>query len=126
LGLSDLRILSYQLTALKHFVDLTINRWHSSGMKYSRTLGWTLLFIFLGYFGAAIFYAYLVSGIDAQTLLACPVCGCVITIGQSNLQRFAHLVLGFGTINALLFVAIGWLGIFMVRLVKRTTLLRPS
>jgi hypothetical protein len=77
----------------------------------------TLFFVALGYFGAAVFYSYLV-GINLQTQIACPVCPHIDSLG-TPLYKFVSRVLALGTLNSLLFVLIGWTIILLERFAER-------
>jgi len=71
----------------------------------------------LGYFGAAVFYSYLI-GINAQTRIACPVCPCILSSG-TPIHKFLSRVLVLGTLNGLLFVLVGWLVISSMSFIRR-------
>jgi hypothetical protein len=86
-------------------------------MKLNKKIGFTLALAFLGYLGAAIFYSYLI-GLNLQTQYACPVCPHIVG-PDSPLSKFVRRVLGLGTLNAALFVFVGWSLREMARLVKR-------
>ncbi len=73
---------------------------------------WMLLLASLGYLGAAAFYSHL-SSINAQRW-ACPVCPNIDGFG-APIHKFAERVMMLGTLNALIFVAIGWLIISLAR-----------
>ena len=83
-----------------------------------RRIALTLTFTVLGYVGAAVFYSYLI-GLDWQTPIACPVCPHILSFGESH--KFARRVIIFGTLNAALFITIGWLFIGIARLARRIT-----
>ena len=87
-------------------------------MKLDKNLRWTLLFAGLGYFGAALFYSYLL-GINAQIQIACPVCPHIDSFGETHLHKFLSRVIRLGTLNAALFLLIGWLVILLVRSTRR-------
>jgi len=76
----------------------------------------TLALAVLGYVGAAVFYSYLI-GLNWQTPIACPVCPYIISPWETH--KFARRVAMFGTLNAALFVTIGWLFIGTTRLARR-------
>jgi hypothetical protein len=86
-------------------------------VKINKNRCWTLFFVALGYFGAAVFYSYLV-GINVQTQIACPVCPHIDSLG-THLHKFVSRVMTLGTLNALLFVLIGWTFISLARFTKR-------
>ena len=86
-------------------------------MTPHKNQGWTLFFAVLGYLGAAVFYSYLI-GINAQTQIACPVCPHILSIG-TPIHKFVTRVLVLGTLNALFFLIMGWLVIYLVRLIRR-------
>ena len=88
-----------------------------SAVKSNNKIAFTLLLAFLGYLGAAIFYSYLI-GLNLQTQYACPLCPHIIGPG-SRLSNFVRWVLGLGTLNAALFVFVGWLFFGVARFVKR-------
>ena len=86
-------------------------------MKTTRKHAWTLLFIGLGYLGAAAFYSYL-FGINAQTPIACPICPHIDSI-EAPIPKFVRRVLVLGTLNAVFFVVVGWLVISLASLIGR-------
>jgi len=86
-------------------------------VKINENHWWTLFFVALGYFGAAVFYSYLV-GINVQTQIACPVCPHIDSLG-TPLHKFVSRVSALGTLNALLFVLVGWTVISLARFTKR-------
>jgi hypothetical protein len=86
-------------------------------VKINENHWWTLFFVALGYFGAAVFYSYLV-GINVQTQIACPVCPQIDSLG-TPLHKFVSRVMTLGTLNALLFVLMGWTFISLARFTKR-------
>ena len=87
-------------------------------MKLDKNLRWTIFFAGLGYFGAALFYSYLL-GINVQIQIACPVCLYLDNFGGTPLHKFLSRVIPLGTLNAVLFLFIGWLVIFSVRFTRR-------
>lgn len=89
------------------------------GMRLNNKAAFTLALAFLGYLGAAIFYSYLI-GLNLQTQYACPVCPHILSLG-SPLSKFGRRVLGLGTLNAALFVLLGWSFLGVRRLVNRMT-----
>ena len=86
-------------------------------MKLDKNLRWTLFFAGLGYFGAALFYTY-IFGINVKFQIACPVCLYIDTIGGTPLHKFLSRVIPLGTLNAVLFLLIGWLVIFLLRFTR--------
>ena len=60
----------------------------------------------LGYFGAGLFYGYLL-GFDTQTPLTCPVCPHITGLGDP-LHKFLMRTFILGSLNALLLVSVGW------------------
>ena len=82
-----------------------------SRIALSLTLG------FLGYVGAAIFYSYLI-GLDWQTPLACPVCPHILSMGEP-IHKFIRRVIVLGTMNAVLFMIMGWFFVGMARLARK-------
>jgi hypothetical protein len=75
------------------------------------------VFCSFAYFGTAVFYSYL-AGINVQTQIACLVCPHVDSLG-TPLHKFLSRVLALGTLNALLFVLIGWTIISLASFTKR-------
>jgi len=86
-------------------------------VKLHKNQGWTLLFVALGYLGAAVFYSYLV-GINANIQIFCLVCPHITSSG-SPVPKFIYRTLGLGTLNALFLLLAGWSIIFFVRFIKR-------
>jgi hypothetical protein len=86
-------------------------------VKINKNRCWTLFFVALGYFGAAVFYSYLV-GINLQIQTACPVCPHIDSLG-THLHKFVSRVMTLGTLNALLFILIGWTFTSLARFTKR-------
>ena len=78
---------------------------------------WTLLFIALGYLGAATFYSYLI-GIDANRQIFCLVCPHIDSVAPP-VPQFFQRTLVIGTLNAFFLLVVGWMVIFLVRLTKR-------
>jgi hypothetical protein len=72
----------------------------------------TLVFLFLGYLGAAISYSHLI-GFNTTTPFLCPVCPNIDGLGDP-IPKFIQRVAVPGTFNALLFMMVGWLLVFMV------------
>jgi hypothetical protein len=99
------------------------NSWdYESGggkMKPSNRIVFTLALAFLGYLGAAAFYSYLI-GLNLQTQYACPVCPSITSLG-SPFSKFMGSVLALGTLNAALFMSLGWLLVGAARLAKRVS-----
>ena len=75
----------------------------------------TAAFIFLGYLGAANFYFYLI-GPSAPLPLACLTCPNILSSGDP-LRKFIWRVAVTGTLNAILFLAVGWFLVFLARMV---------
>lgn len=71
----------------------------------------------LGYIGAGLFYGYLL-GFDTQTLLSCPVCPHILSLGDP-LHKFLARTLVLGTLNALLLASVGWCLLGLVMVAKR-------
>ena len=88
-------------------------------MKVHKNHWWTLLFVGLGYLGAAIFYSYLV-GINANRQIFCLVCPDITSSGPP-VPKFIHRTLVFGTLHAVFMLLIGWSIIFLVRLIRRAS-----
>jgi hypothetical protein len=89
-----------------------------SSLKFvTKSDRWTLLFIALGYLGAATFYSYLI-GINANSQLFCLVCPHIFSVAPP-VSQFFQRTLVIGTLNALLLLVVGWTVIFLVRLTKR-------
>ena len=84
---------------------------------------WTIVLAAAGFFGAAIFYSPYI-GLNAQTPLTCPVCPNIDGAYVLPVTRFLRDTLIGGTLNAALFVSVGWVAWGIVRSakwVKRTT-----
>lgn len=81
-------------------------------------IGATLAFAFLGYVGAAVYCSYLI-GLNWRTSLTCPLCGgCVLSVGDP-FRKFVSRVMVDGTVNAILFIGVGWCLVGMARLAMR-------
>ena len=76
----------------------------------------TLLFVGLGYLGAAAFYSYLV-GINANIQIVCPVCPHITSSGPP-VPKFVYRTMVLGTLNALFVLLFGW-SIIFVRFIRR-------
>src|SRR5262249_32655224 len=81
----------------------------------TRALVLTLAFACLGYIGAASYYGFLVGLNTPQNNLECPVCLHIFQIGDP-VQKFVRRTIGLGTVNALLFVLVGWIPVLSLRL----------
>jgi hypothetical protein len=81
-----------------------------------RSLKLTLLVAVIGYVGAASFY---LPWLNIQHQWACPLCPHILSVGQTPTQKFIHRTIGFGTMNAALFVAAGWLIAVAYRGIRR-------
>jgi hypothetical protein len=94
---------------LKAFADF----WTSDVKQHKRGLGITAILVLMGYVGAAYFHDYLLGLHPALNLyqfrFICPPCGCMLTVGGSPVGEFIRRMFGFGTVNAIVFVAVGWL-----------------
>ncbi|MGA8153265.1 MAG: hypothetical protein WB952_20095 [Terriglobales bacterium] len=88
-------------------------------MKLHWKLMLTVALAYLGYLGAAVFYSYLI-GIRVQTEYLCLFCPHLFVVGDASTphQKFVHYVLSYGTFNAVLFVAVGWVLFGLARLVR--------
>jgi hypothetical protein len=75
-------------------------------MTKCKALAITLSFIALGYTGAAVSYAYLI-GLNANFPYLCPVCPDIFSLG-SPFGKFIERMIALGTVNAALFIAVGW------------------
>jgi hypothetical protein len=76
----------------------------------------TLAFVFFGYLGAANFYFYLI-GPSAPLPLPCLACPNILSSGDA-LRKFIWRVAVGGTLNALIFLAVGWLLVLLVRIAR--------
>ncbi len=94
-------------------------------MKHPKT-AFTLVLIGLGYLGAAMFYWrwwprwYATEVYYQLASAACPVCPNIDSMG-TDVQKFLGRTAFLGAINAMLFVAGGWLLLGVVRLIRRIT-----
>ena len=86
-------------------------------MTRPRCVALSLGLALLGYVGAAVFYSYLI-GLNWQTPLACLVCPHILSMGDP-FHKFVRRVMILGTLNATLFLAIGWLFVGAARLGRR-------
>jgi hypothetical protein len=77
----------------------------------------TIIFLALGYVGAAVYYGYLL-GFDSQTQLTCPLCPHILGRG-APLKKFILYTFISGTVNAICAIALGWLLVGLVRFAKR-------
>jgi len=82
--------------------------------RSKHTLYTSLVFVLLGYAGAAIFYGH--PGLRPFPL--CPVCPYVDASGSHIGRTIAGTVI-FGTPNAVLFAGVGWLLIALYKLGNR-------
>jgi hypothetical protein len=73
----------------------------------SKAIVFSGVLLFLGYVGAGLFYGYLL-GFNTQTPVTCPVCPHILSM-ENNIHKFIRRTIVLGTLNGLLFVAIGWL-----------------
>lgn len=89
-------------------------------MRLNKNYLWTAVFVGLGYFGAAVFYSYLI-GIDANIQALCLVCPHITSSGLL-LPKFLYRTLVLGTLNALFVLLVGWSVILLTRFIKRTNL----
>jgi hypothetical protein len=87
-------------------------------VKLHKNKAWTLIFVSLGYLGAAVFYSYLV-GINANIQIVCLVCPHMTSSG-APVSKFIYRTLLLGTLNALFLLLVGWLLIYAVRFLRRT------
>jgi hypothetical protein len=78
---------------------------------------WTLLFIAMGYLGAATFYSYLI-GINVNRQIFCLTCPHIDSVAPP-VPQFFQRTLTFGTLNAFFLLVVGWMVILLVRLTKR-------
>jgi hypothetical protein len=81
---------------------------------------WTLLFIGLGYLGAAVFYSYLV-GINENRQIYCLVCPHIFSISPPApppTTLFIQRTIAFGSLNAFFVLVVGWTIIFLVKATK--------
>jgi hypothetical protein len=92
-------------------------------MKTSRNKAWLLLLLSLGYLGTAGSYSYLI-GVPVQFAIACPVCPNLDGIGNP-IDKFTSRILLLGTLNALLFLALGGLVLSLLTFSRRTRPKRP-
>ncbi len=94
--------------ALKSLFDF----WTSDVKDHKRGLAITTILALLGYFVAAYFYAYLIGFNPAlnlhQLFFMCPVCPCIISFGDP-VDKFIGRTFGLGTLNAMVFISVGWL-----------------
>ncbi len=81
-------------------------------MKIPNKKMFTLCCIVLGYLGAAMYYSYLIGvnfqAINVDVRYVCPACPNIDSIG-SPLAKFIGRTLTLGSINATLFLIVGWL-----------------
>jgi uncharacterized sodium:solute symporter family permease YidK len=104
--------------ALKSFS----NFWTSDAKDHKRGLAITAALALLGYFGAAYFYAYLIGFNSVlnlnQLFFVCPLCPCITSFGDP-VDKFIGRTFGLGTLNAIVFVSVGWLLIALYKGFRR-------
>jgi len=85
-------------------------------VKLEKNQRWTLLFVGLGYLGAAVFYSYLI-GINANIQIFCLVCPHIAS-SEPPVPKFIQRTILFGTLHALFLLFIGWSIIFFMRFIR--------
>jgi hypothetical protein len=89
--------------------------WRMVLTERKRALVLTVALMFFGYIGAASYYGDLVGLNSPQNSWECPVCLHITQFGDP-VEKFVRRVIGVGTLNALLFVLVGWLLMWSFRL----------
>jgi len=87
--------------------------------QHRRNVWFSLAFIVLGYLGAANFYSYLI-GLNTAAPFLCPLCPDIDSSGDP-LRQFIWRVAILGSFNALLFLGVGRLLVFLVRIARRNS-----
>jgi hypothetical protein len=115
--------------------DSTTRAWYGAGGSpaakgnvlklVTRNDRWTLLFIALGYLGAATFYSYII-GINANRQIFCLVCPHIFSPASPPVPLFFQRTLVIGTLKAAFLLVVGWTIIFLVRRTKRIFIKRRS